>query len=289
MQLSGVYVPLITPFTADGAVDVDAVEKLAAEVLDEGAAGLVALGTTGEPATLTPAEQREVVDICTRVCRTRSATLIVGAGASGTAAAVASLQDLPAQADAALVTAPSYVRPGEPGALAHFAALAAASPVPIVVYNVPYRTGQPLGVDTLRRLAALPGVIGVKHCAGGIDADTIALLNDPPFAVLAGDDLFLSPMLALGAAGGVLASAHVHTAAFVALADAWRVGDVDRARSLGAALAVLSEALFAEPNPAVVKAVLHAQGRIASPAVRLPLLPASAAATEAALAATSAL
>ncbi|NUT34630.1 MAG: 4-hydroxy-tetrahydrodipicolinate synthase, partial [Hamadaea sp.] len=230
MQLSGVYVPLITPFTADGGIDLDGVEKLAIDVLDAGAAGLVALGTTGEPATLTAAERREVVDICTRVCRTRSKTLIVGAGASGTAAAVESLRDLPAQADAALVTAPSYVRPGEAGTIAHFTALAAASPVPLVVYNVPYRTGQPMGVGTLRALATLPGVVGVKHCAGGIDADTVALLADPPFDVLAGDDVFLSPMLALGAAGGVLASAHVHTEAFVALADAWRAGDVARAR-----------------------------------------------------------
>ena len=150
-----------------------------------------------------------------------------------------------------------------------------SSPVPVVVYHVPYRTGQPLSADTLRRLADLPGVLGVKHAVGGIDADTIDLLARPAgFAVLGGDDVVVSALLALGAQGGILASAHLATARYAELVQAWQTGAADRARTLGHRLARLSAALFAEPNPTVIKAVLHAQGRIPTPAVRLPLLPA---------------
>jgi 4-hydroxy-tetrahydrodipicolinate synthase len=169
--------------------------------------------------------------------------------------------------------------------LAHFTHLAQASPVPLVVYHVPYRTGQQLCAADLRRLAALPGVAGIKLAVGGIDADTMAFLADSPpdFAVLGGEDQFISPLLALGAHGGILASAHVATADFAELIELWRAGDVDRARSRGHRLAALSAALFAEPNPAVIKAVLHVQGRIPTPAVRLPLLPVGPDATRIAL------
>jgi 4-hydroxy-tetrahydrodipicolinate synthase len=169
--------------------------------------------------------------------------------------------------------------------LAHFRALAAASPVPLVIYNIPYRTGQVLGADTLRRLADLPNVIGFKHAVGAVDETTIALMSalPPDVAVLAGDDLYAAPMLALGAAGGILASAHLATGDFAALVTAWRDGPPDLARELGHRLASLSAALFAEPNPAIIKAVLARQGRIPSPAVRLPLLPASDPAVAAAL------
>jgi 4-hydroxy-tetrahydrodipicolinate synthase len=177
---------------------------------------------------------------------------------------------------AALTAVPAFVRPGEAGTLAHLTHLAGRSPVPLVVYDVPYRTGQYLSAGTLLALAAVPGIVGVKYAAGGINADTLALLADPPagFAVLGGDDPFISPLLALGAHGGILASAHLATAEFAELIAAWQVGDVAAARAAGHRLVPLSTALFAEPNPTVIKAVLHAQGRIPSPGVRLPLLPA---------------
>jgi 4-hydroxy-tetrahydrodipicolinate synthase len=285
--LAGIHVPLVTPFTPDGQVACDALEKLAHQVIDAGAAGVVALGTTGESATLSTHERRSVIGICARVCRERSATLIVGATSNDTAASVEGLRGLRAWAEvaAALAVVPYFTRPSEQGVLAHFTRLAAESPVPLVIYNVPYRTGQVVGAATLRHLARLPRVIGVKHAVGSIDADTVALMADLPegFAVLAGDDIFTSPLLALGAAGAILASAHLCTAQFVDLVRAWHGGDVDRARHLGHRLTALSTALFAEPNPAVVKAVLHAQARIPTPAVRLPLLPASRPATTAAL------
>jgi 4-hydroxy-tetrahydrodipicolinate synthase len=277
MEHAGVYVPLITPFRRDGKVDLAAVDRLAREVVAAGAAGLVALGTTGEPAVLEDAERRAVLDVCAAVRRDTGTTLVVGAGGSGTRRSAAALADLAAwpEVDAAVVPVPSFVRPTEAGVVRHMAEVAARSPVPVIVYHVPHRTARPLGVAALRELAALPGVIGAKYAVSELDADAVTLLADPPagFTVLAGDDVMAAPLLALGAAGGILASAHLCTERWVAMVDAWRAGDAHRARCLGAPLAALAAALFAEPNPTVIKAVLHASGRIDAPDVRLPLLP----------------
>ena len=277
-SLQGLYVPLITPFTEEGDLAADALEKLAHAVIDDGAAGLVALGTTGESPALTAAERRAVLNICARVCRERGATLIAGAGSNDTASTARALRDLAAwpEVAAALTVVPYYTRPSQDGVIAHFARVAADSPVPVLVYNIPYRTGTSLSSETLRELAAIPGIAGVKHAVGGIDHDTVMLMADQPddFAVLAGDDVFASPLLALGAAGGILASALVRTRDNADFVAAWRAGEAARGRELGNRLAALAAALFAEPNPCVIKGVLHAQGKIPSPAVRLPLLPA---------------
>ncbi|MBD0693828.1 dihydrodipicolinate synthase family protein, partial [Streptomyces sp. CBMA123] len=187
---------------------------------------------------------------------------------------------------AALVTTPAFVRAGEAGTVAHFRALAASSPLPLVVYHIPYRTGQQLSTAALRELAAIEGVVGVKYATGGLDQTAAELLADAPegFAFLTGEDAFLSPMLAIGAAGGILASAHLATGRFVELYEAWRAGDVERARALGHRLTALALSAFTAPNPTVTKGVLHAQGRIPTPDVRLPLLPAGEAEVAAALA-----
>jgi 4-hydroxy-tetrahydrodipicolinate synthase len=275
---SGVHIPLITPFTDTGEVALESLERLAHELLDEGAAGLVSLGTTAEVATLTAEEKTSVVEVVAQVCRERGAPLMVGAGSNDTAAGRAALIALKAtpEAVAALSLVPYFTRPSEAGVIAHFRALAAESPVPLVVYHIPYRTGQELSARTLRELGSLPGIAGVKYAVGGITGATVELMADLPdgFAVMAGDDAFFSPLLAMGAHGGILASAHVATSGFADLVTMWRSGDAARARDLGHRLSVLSAALFTEPNPTVVKGVLHAQGRIPTPAVRLPLLPA---------------
>ena len=277
-SLQGLFVPLVTPFTEEGEFAPDALEKLAHAVIDDGATGLVALGTTGESPTLTLAERRAVVGVCAGVSRARGVPLIVGTGSNDTTATVRAVRELAAwpEVTAALIVVPYYSRPAQDGVIAHFTRVAAGSPVPVLVYNIPYRTGTSLSGQTLRALAAIPGIAGLKHAVGGIDHDTVMLMADPPegFAVLAGDDVFAAPLLALGAAGGILASAHVRTRAFADFVAAWRSGPLTRARELSGPLASLSAALFAEPNPCVIKGVLHAQGRIPSPAVRLPLLPA---------------
>ncbi|WP_170222899.1 4-hydroxy-tetrahydrodipicolinate synthase family protein [Nonomuraea turkmeniaca] len=277
-MLRGIHVPLVTPFTAAGEVAVDAIEKLAHQMLDEGAAGLVALGTTGEVAALDAEERARVIEVCARVCGQRQALLTVGVTGNDVRSAAQALRSLPEGVGAALVTVPYFLRPGERGVVAYFEALAEETPVPLVIYHIPYRTGQAVSAATLRRLGAHPMVAGVKYAVGGIDLDAVDLLGDLPdgFEVVCGEDAFISPLLALGASGGILAAAHLRTRDFVELAEAWQAGDVARAQALGRRLARLSAALFAEPNPSVIKGVLHAQGLIPTPDVRLPLVPAGA-------------
>ncbi|MGX6608325.1 dihydrodipicolinate synthase family protein [Micromonosporaceae bacterium Da 78-11] len=272
MTPTGLYVPLITPFDTDGAVAGRALRTLAHDVLDAGATGLVALGTTAEPGALGPDERHHILDLLATVCGDRGVPLLVGANGADE---LGRLAHRPA-VTGALCLVPPFLRPGEAGVIAHFTALARVSPVPLIVYHVPYRTGQLLSADALRALAQVDGVAGVKLAVDGIDAVTVDLLADVPagFAVLGGDDTFVSPLLALGAHGAILASAHLATASFAELIEAWQAGDAIRARAIGHRLAPLSSALFAEPNPTVIKSVLHAQGRIPTPAVRLPLLPA---------------
>jgi len=291
--LTGLFVPLITPFTDAGDLDAAALESLARRVLDDGAAGLVALGTTSEAPTLTGPERHQVLDICGRVCGERSAPLIAGTGGNDTRAsaeALRALADWP-QVSAALVVVPYYLRPGEAGTVAHFEALAAAAPVPLVAYNIPARTGQQVSWPAMRRIASLPAVIGVKHSPGALDLDTAEMMATLPagFSVLAGDCFLMPALLALGAAGAISASAHVCTRAYADLIAAWQAGDMATARPLGHRLTVLSARLFAEPNPTVIKAVLHELGHIPSPAVRLPLLPAQTTSARAALAAAAGL
>jgi len=277
-SLHGLYVPLVTPFTEDGSLAPEALEHLSHSVLDAGATGLVIFGTTGEAATLTAAERRSILDICAAVCRERGATLIAGAGTNDTAGTLQALRDLAAwpEVSAALTVVPYYTRPSQDGVIAHFARVAAGSPVPLIVYNIPHRTGTALSLRTLRELAGIARIAGMKHAVSGIDHDTVALLaaRRHDFAVLAGEDVLASPLLALGATGGILASAHVCTSEFARLIAAWRSGQAGPGREIGHRLVPLSAALFAEPNPVVIKGVLHAQGAIPSPAVRLPLLPA---------------
>ncbi|MEU3948981.1 dihydrodipicolinate synthase family protein [Streptomyces sp. NPDC029526] len=281
VSLSGLFVPLVTPFTDDLRLAPDALARLADEALTAGGArGLVALGTTAEAATLTAEERQTVVRICAAACRAHRAPLIVGVGTNDTASALATVRELAGRGDvtAALVPAPPYTRPGEAGTLAHFTALAEHGGLPLVVYDIPYRTGQPIGTGLMNALRRLPQVVGVKYATGAIDAAAMELLGSPTpgFAVLGGDDAVISPLLAAGADGGILASANVRTADYAELIALWRRDAAGPARRLGAELARMSAALFAEPNPTVIKGVLHAQGRIPSPAVRLPLLAASA-------------
>jgi 4-hydroxy-tetrahydrodipicolinate synthase len=280
----GLHVPLVTPFDEAGAVDLAALERLAEEVLDAGADGLVALATTAEASSLDGREREAVVAVCARVAADRGVALIVGAGTNDTRTTIARHEAL-AEIEgvtASLAVVPYYVRPSEDAIVAHFQAVAARSPVPLVVYNIPYRTGRGLGAPALLELAATDGIVGVKQAVGAVDVDTLALLARAPddFAVLCGDDAFLLPLLLMGGAGAIAASAHLCTERFAALIAAADAGRLDEARAHAEALLPLILALFAEPSPAVLKAMLHDAGRIATPDVRMPLAPASAAALE---------
>ncbi|GAB3106700.1 4-hydroxy-tetrahydrodipicolinate synthase [Streptomyces calidiresistens] len=277
---TGLHVPLVTPFDTEGRLDAAALEGLGRELLEAGARGLVALGTTGEPTSLDPAERATVLDVCARVGREHDALLTVGVGGGDTRTverALADLADRPG-VGAALVPVPAFVRPSPAGVLAHFARLARATPVPLIVYHVPRRTGCSPGAECLRAVLDLPGVVGMKLSPDVIDGETVRLMGTRPSdrSILVGDDHLLQPLVAMGAVGGITASAHLATGRFAEFLAAAADGvDHARTRVLGHALAELSAALFREPNPTVIKGVLRARGRIPTADVRLPLLPAS--------------
>jgi len=291
-ELRGVYVPVITPFEADGSVAHDALTRLTHEYLDAGAAGIVALGTTGESATLSSAERQAVIATVDAACSARSAALIVGAGTNNTATTIESVEALSAVSSAVgtLVVVPYYVRPSIEGIVAHFRAVADASPVPVVLYNIPYRTGRALDASATLALADHANIVGIKQAVGGLDRDTLEILRRAPrdFAVLGGEDAFVYPTVALGGQGAIAAAAHVCTERFVAMVECGLNGKLEDGRAHHEALLPVIDAGFAEPNPSVWKGVLHAQGRIPTPDVRLPMTPASEDAVTRALAAARA-
>jgi 4-hydroxy-tetrahydrodipicolinate synthase len=291
VTLRGVYIPLITPFAPDGSVDLRAIDALCRRYLDDGAAGIVALGTTGEATALDAGEKRSVIDACSKVCVERGVQLIVGAGSNATAASVEAVKGLAGTAGltAILSVVPYYVRPSEAGIVAHFRVVADAAPAPLVLYNIGIRTGRHLSAAGVLEAAEHPNIVGVKQAAP-VDPDTMTLLANAPdgFAVLGGEDPYLFQVALLGGAGAISAAAHVCTRRFVEMIECGLAGKVDEGRAHAEALLPVVEACYAEPNPAVFKAVLHSQGLIATPDLRLPLTNASSAARDAALAAIAA-
>jgi dihydrodipicolinate synthase/N-acetylneuraminate lyase len=210
IDLRGLWVPVVTPLGPDGGVDLESLARLAQRLLRDGATGLVALGTTGEPATLTVAERDDVVRTCAEVCRDPHRPLVVGVGTSGTATTVAEarhIEQLAAPA-AVMVVVPPYTLPSEAGVVAHVRAVAAATTTPVVVYNVPHRTGRRLGAAALLDLAGTPGIVGLKQAVGGLDHDTLEVLRSRPatFQVLAGDDATIVPTILMGGSGAISAA-----------------------------------------------------------------------------------
>ncbi len=275
LDLRGVWVPLITPFDAQGAVDVGAIERLCHEYSSAGVSGIVALGTTGEASALEADEKRAAIDAVIHACDEVGTRVIVGTGSNNTQAtirATAALAELPAVVGA-LVVVPYYVRPSVEGIVAHFKAVAAASPVPVIAYNVPTRTGRDLGAKGVLEIASVPNIAGVKQAVATLDADTLEVLANAPdgFGVLGGEDTLLFPLMCMGAVGTISAAAHLCTERFVAMIECGLAGKIDDGRAHAEALLPVIRAAYVEPNPAVFKGVLHAQGRIATPDVRLPL------------------
>ncbi|MFM0028467.1 4-hydroxy-tetrahydrodipicolinate synthase [Paraburkholderia madseniana] len=276
---SGIWVPLVTPF-ADGEVDHAALRALVRRYADAGIAGLVALGTTGEPAALDDAEQNAV--LATILDEARAAAhgadgadaqalpVLVGVSGNHTASMKERIEQLNALPIAGvLMAAPYYIRPSQAGIVGHFMALADASDKPVVLYDIPYRTGVRLELDTLLTLAAHPRIQAVKDCAGSLDT-TIALIRDGRLQVLTGEDITIFNTLCLGGSGAIAASAHLRPERFVALYRALSAGRLDEGRRIFHELVPLIHALFAEPNPAPVKALLAAQGLIRDE-LRMPM------------------
>jgi len=284
--LRGAFTALVTPFTADGALDEAAFGRLLDAQLAGGIAGLVPCGTTGESPTLSAEERERLIGLSVAAARDAGdprPTVLAGTGTNDTAATIAATRRAAELgADAALVVAPYYNRPNQAMLAAHYTAVADEGGLPIVVYNVPSRTATNVEAATLLELAAHPRIVGVKEASGNLDQIALICRDRPDgFAVLAGDDAWTLPVLALGGDGVVSVASNEVPAEMVALCAAALAGHIDAARAIHERLLPLFRANFAgAPNPAPVKAALAAMGLIEN-RLRLPLLALDTAGAEA--------
>ena len=280
-DFSGLWIPLITPFAGD-AVDHPALTRLVQHYAAAGVNGFVVCGSTGEAAALDKTEQLAVLD--TVLAAAGALPVVMGLSGYHLGQTIAWVKELAQRPIAGLlVPPPHYIRPAQAGLVQWFTALADASGTPLIVYDIPYRTGCHITLETLLALAAHPNILAIKDC-GGDAGKTQALITDGRLQVLAGEDAQIFTTLALGGAGAISASAHVCTAQFVEVMQFLKDGKLQQARALWQPLLPVVHAAFGEPNPAVIKAALAQQGLIQD-GLRLPMVSASAGATERLLAA----
>jgi len=278
--LQGALTALVTPFQRDGAVDEAAFRRLVAWQILAGIDGLVPCGTTGEAPTLSSTERDRLIAIAVEVAAERPSRrrvpIVAGTGTNDTDATIAATRRAATLgADAALVVAPYYNRPDQRMLEAHFRAVADEGDLPIVVYNVPSRTGTNVEADTFLRLAEHPRVIAIKEASGGLD-QIARICRDRPrdVAVLAGDDAWTLPVIALGGDGVISVASNQIPTQMAGLCAAARAGDFDAARRIHERWLPLMQANFrGGPNPVPAKAALVLMGLLDTDATRRPLLP----------------
>jgi 4-hydroxy-tetrahydrodipicolinate synthase len=275
MRIEGVWLPLITPFR-DGELDEPSLRRLTQHYLAQPVDGLILAATTGEGLTLDDDETTRLVEIVAAEVA-RRIPIFLGVSGSWTRKVAKTLAHAATwPVDGYLVACPYYTRPSQEGLYRHFAALADATARPIIIYNIPYRTGVNLANETMLRLAALPNIAGVKDCcADQVQSFDLAAAKPQGFAMMTGEDALFYNALTQGAEGGILAAAHVETAAFAAVRNIFLSGDQQGALRAWRALVDLPRLLFAEPSPAPIKHWLWRAGLIDSPEVRLPMMPVS--------------
>lgn len=268
-MVSGIWLPIVTPFK-NGQVDTDALQRLAVHYLNTELSGFIALGTTGEAALLNHSERLRVLQALFEVIGTRS-TIVAGVGGMSTRDMVQEIHQLDRwDLGGYLVSAPAYICPDQRGIQWHFEELAHATDRPIILYDVPHRTGVSMAPETLERLIDCANIVAVKACV----ADSFPAFCRLPVSVLCGtDDAFVDCLIA-GGTGGILASAHVFADALAEVQERVSSGNVEHALTLFDALLPVIELLFAAPNPAGIKAALALSGLITKE-TRLPIMEAS--------------
>jgi 4-hydroxy-tetrahydrodipicolinate synthase len=269
---TGIWVPLVTPFRNQH-IDHPALRRLAQRMVDAGVAGLIACGSTGEAAALSEAEQLSVLD--TLIAAVPHCRVVMGLSGTHKQALLAQLEAIQARPIAGvLAPPPAYIRPSQAGLIDYFSTLAEQARVPIILYNIPYRTGIAMTLETIRSLAANPRITAIKDCSGDPSL-TMQLIQDRQLQVLAGEDLQLFSTLCLGGSGAIVASAHACPVEFVRLVQLIESGQLFDARQQFLRLQPLIRLLFEEPNPAPIKAVLAGQNEVRNE-LRWPLQTASA-------------
>jgi 4-hydroxy-tetrahydrodipicolinate synthase len=274
MSFEGTFTPIVTPFHADGSIDLRALGELVEWQIDSRIDGLVPCGSTGESATLSPEEHVSVIRHVVEVTAGR-VPVIAGTGSNSTREAVEftrHARDL--GADGALLISPYYNKPTQDGIFLHYRKVAEDTGFPLIVYNVPGRTSSRIEPETLARLSRVANIVGLKDSGGDLvkTSETIAQC-EPGFVVLSGDDALTLPMLSIGARGVISTVANVAPQQTASILRAYLGGDLARARAVHYELLPLMQALFIETNPIPVKTALQILGRIPDAALRLPLTP----------------
>jgi 4-hydroxy-tetrahydrodipicolinate synthase len=267
----GTFTALVTPFR-DGGIDVSALEDLIEKQIAAGITGIVAIGTTGESPTLSHEEREQVIRVTVAKANKRCLVL-AGTGSNATQHAIADTKLVEKLGvDAALLVAPYYNKPSQEGLFRHFKAIADATSLPIMLYNIPGRCGVDIAPETVARLAKeCRNIVSIKEASGSVErvGDLRRRLPDA-FTILSGDDSLTLPFMAVGAAGVVSVASNLFPSEVCALAHACESGDLKSAEKLHRKLLPLFKDLFIEPNPVPVKAALGWRGAM-SPEVRLPL------------------
>ncbi|HVI44721.1 MAG TPA: 4-hydroxy-tetrahydrodipicolinate synthase [Chitinophaga sp.] len=275
-QLRGTGVALVTPFKADESIDWNALEKLINYVIDGGVNYVVSLGTTGETPTLSAEEKLDLIKFTFEKVSKR-VPVVVGIGGYNTREVVKRLEKCPLdEAAAVLSVAPYYSKPTQEGIYQHYKAIAAASPKPIILYNVPARTGRNMTAETTLRLAReVENIVAMKEASGDM-IQCMQILRDKPkdFMVVSGDDALALAQLACGMDGVISVAANYFATDFSSMVHAALINDYPAARELNNRLQEAFDLMFAENNPAGIKAFLHHDG-IMENVFRLPVLPAS--------------
>ena len=272
-RLFGCGTALVTPFRAGGEIDEPALRALIEWQIAEGVHFLVPCGSTGEAATMTPAEHRRVVEITVEVARGRL-PVMAGAGANDTKRAVALSKDMRAAGATHLLhVSPMYNKPPQRGIIEHFKAVADATDLPVVIYNVPGRTGSNIEALTTLALAHVPHIIGVKEASGNLPQIEAILKDRPPhFSVLSGDDNLTLPVMTSGGDGIISVISNATPKGVARMCELARAGELPGARALHEQLEPWMRAAFIESNPLPVKAALAMMGKIQN-VLRLPLVP----------------
>jgi 4-hydroxy-tetrahydrodipicolinate synthase len=276
-RIEGLWLPLVTPFR-DGALDERSLRRLARHYLGQPVDGMILAATTGEGLTIDEDETERLTAIVATEAAGRIPVFLGLSGSDTRKVAKALAHTAPWPVDGHLIACPFYTRPSQAGLYHHFAALAGETARPIMIYNIPYRTGVNLANDTLLRLAERPNIVGVKDCcADQVQSFDLMRARPDGFAVMTGEDALLYAALTQGGDGAILASAHVETARFAAIRQMLLAGDHRAALQAWRGLVDVARLLFAEPSPAPIKHWLARAGLIDSPEVRAPMMPVSAA------------
>ena len=267
-----VLVALVTPFAADGEVDWADVEKHIDDVINDGADGIVVTGTTGETSTLTDPEKLKLVEVAKDVANGR-AKIITGGGSNETAHAIELYKHSEkAGADAVMIVTPYYNKPTQAGVLTHFRMIADATDLPVILYDIPGRTGIPIRYETILRASQHPNIRAIKDAKGDF-AEVSRVLNQTDLLYFSGDDTNILPHLSIGAVGLIGVTANIATAPYRRMVDAVNNNDLATATQEHKHLEPLVRAVMTHvPGTVAAKYILHGLGRIHSPRVRLPLV-----------------